>query len=75
MAKTDSTKQEIYNFVDCFLEEDEDGNIILTNESFQEPISLSLVFRRFLGKQVSFKISGNEVISCETSLHEGNEEE
>ncbi len=56
-AKTDNTKQEIYNFVGATVEEI-DGRLCLTHESYSEPCDILKMFENYKGSLIDMKLGG-----------------
>lgn len=62
-AKTDNTKQEIFNIVGARVE-NIDGELKLVNEeAFSEPISIIAMFAKYEGTAIDLKLGGTTPLS------------
>ena len=63
MAKLDNTHQTIENIVGAMVDEI-DGELVLINEeAFSEPISITNMFKKYVGQCIDLKLGGATPIS------------
>ena len=71
MAKTDNTKQVIYDIKSAVLDTDDTGVLTLSNEEIGV-VALNNILAEYLGKEIDFKIGGAVKIS--ENIFNGEEE-
>lgn len=69
MAKTDNTKQVIYDLKSVVLDTNNNGELVLVNEEI-ESVKMNDILSEYLGKEIDFKIGGAVKISPELFLRE-----
>ena len=62
MAKTDNTKQVIYDLKSVVLDTNNNGELIFTNDEI-EAVKLNDILSEYLGTEIDFKIGGAVKIS------------
>lgn len=71
MAKTDNTKQIIYDLKSVVLDTNDKAELILVNDEIGS-VKLNDILSEYLGKEIDFKIGGAVKISSE--LFDGEDE-
>lgn len=69
MAKTDNTKQVIYDLKSVVLDTDSNGELIFTNDEI-ESVKVNDILSEYFGKEIDFKIGGAVKISPELFTRE-----
>lgn len=72
MAKTDNTKQIIYDLKSVVLDTNDKAELILVNDEISS-VKLNDILSEYLGKEIDFKIGGAVKISPE--LFDGEDED